>query len=213
MQRKNKRKEVDHSNFPRVTKILSVIRTSLDDFLERGGETARSTIIEKAEYGTQVHRMCEKLNKSMIMAYKILSVDDVSEENYFPEGIVAFSQYRKWLMDNVESVVGGEMEVFHGQYKYMGHLDIIVRMKGEKDLSVVDIKTPETPSKVWYLQCEAYRRAFNNMMQKEVAKRSFALITTPKGCKVNESRESQDSLFGNFLYAKSLYQYMKGEKK
>ena len=204
----------DRSSYLRVTKILSVLRTGLDDFLDRCGETARATIFEKAEYGNQVHEMCDKFNKAMIGG-KVLSVDDVSDENYFEEAIFSFSKYRTWVFDNVKEIVQSEMEVFHDDYKYCGHLDVKVQMKGDEFLSVVDIKTPATPSRTWFLQIEAYRRAVNFMKGKEIAKRGFALITTPDGCKVKESKDPQDILFANFLYAQSLKKYMnpKGEKK
>ena len=56
----------------------------------------------------------------------------------------------------IEEVVLVESELVDEHFGFMGHPDAIVRIKGDKDLTVVDWKTPAAKGPLWRAQLAAY---------------------------------------------------------
>jgi hypothetical protein len=62
-----------------------------------------------------------------------------------------------WFDRSVEEVVLVEQGLMHPRLHFRGTPDIVVRMKGDKVLTLIDYKTPRIFSKTWCLQLAAYR--------------------------------------------------------
>lgn len=68
-----------------------------------------------------------------------------------------FKSFTKWFDEFAEEVVMVEQTLVHPTLNYMGTPDIIVRIKGDKGLTLIDWKTPLALSKSWRLQLAAYK--------------------------------------------------------
>ncbi len=67
--------------------------------------------------------------------------------------------FRKWAELMIEDTWEVEKEIICDCFHFVGHVDWIGRLKGEKTghCSVIDWKTPITWGKTWLAQCGAYR--------------------------------------------------------
>lgn len=63
----------------------------------------------------------------------------------------------EWFERSVKAVIKVEEQLVDPKLGFTGTPDLIVRMKGDPDLTVVDWKTPKALSKTWRLQLAAYR--------------------------------------------------------
>lgn len=75
-----------------------------------------------------------------------------------PDSCVGFfSSFTAWFLDFVEEVILVEKTLVHPTLHYKGTPDIILRIKGDTVLTLLDWKTPRALSKSWRLQLAAYR--------------------------------------------------------
>jgi hypothetical protein len=120
-----------------------------------------------------------------------------------PEDCAGYVEsFRSW-MGVVEEVVAVEVTLADGaDLRVIGHPDLICRIRGDRALSLVDIKTPASTSRSWALQLAAYRHLACTRGGYEVG-RSFALRLSKDGGRpiVDEPSPSQGqrhlSLFRN----------------
>jgi len=196
----------NRKDYFRVTEALSAIHTGLNEFRERGGEHAEFVIAEKGFYGTQVHSLCDAYNKSRIAK---APMPEIEEDKLFPDAIKTYHRYIEWVKKNVVRIMKSELTVYNDEYRYWGHLDQVMLMKGDGLPSVIDLKTPLQASPTWDPQIEAYRRAYESMNKKNKTGRGFALKLAPdKPPRVCESGLSRDRAFALFLYALNWKNYM-----
>ena len=64
--------------------------------------------------------------------------------------------FKKWMKEAVEKVIFVEQEFHCTCYDFVGHPDLGVIIKGDKGITIPDIKTPATQNKVWRGQLGAY---------------------------------------------------------
>lgn len=94
--------------------------------------------------GTAVHAACGALALG-------LWVPPVDEE------VAPFVwSFQKWFPVVVE-VVAVEVELIDLALGYCGHPDIICRIRGDKALALIDLKTPASKSPLWKAQLAAYK--------------------------------------------------------
>lgn len=122
--------------FPSVTTVLA----PWSDFSGVSPQILRAA----SERGRTVHRACT----SHAMG---LWAPAVTEDC---AGYVL--SFRTWLSEAVEDVILAESEFSHPVFQYSGHPDLIVRMRGDSALALVDLKTPLSPAKTWRPQLAAY---------------------------------------------------------
>lgn len=97
-----------------------------------------------AERGTKVHRSCTAYAMGLWSPH-------------LPEDCAGYLQsFKGWLAAAVQDVILAEGEFTHHLHGYSGHPDLIVRMRGDSGLTMVDIKTPIAQAKSWRLQLAAY---------------------------------------------------------
>ena len=70
-----------------------------------------------------------------------------------------FDSFVAWFDAYITSVEGVEIEAVSKKYDYVGHIDMIATIKGNKKPSVIDLKTPATQNLSWGPQICAYRQA------------------------------------------------------
>lgn len=124
-------------NFPSVTSVIS----PWADF-----SAIRPEVLENAaRRGTDVHRICSAL----ALGLWVPSIPDDCA------GFVL--SFEQWI-PVVQDVIMAEDELVDPSMGFLGHPDLIVRIKGDRGLTMVDLKTPATTNKAWRLQLAAYRR-------------------------------------------------------
>jgi hypothetical protein len=127
-----------HPKYPSVTAILG----HYTDF-----SCIKPEVLENAaRRGQRVHAICASKLQG-------LWVPDVPEDC---AGFVA--SFDSWSSGIVEELVACEVELIHPVFKYVGHPDMVVRLKGDSTLTVLDLKTPATKQKTWRYQIAAYKQ-------------------------------------------------------
>lgn len=122
---------------PTVTQILGVYA----DFSQ-----VKPDVLEAAcDRGTAVHRYCH--------------LYAVGEYAMVPVGFEGYcSSFRTWFDEMVVEVIAAEVELIDPILGYVGHPDLIAVLKGDKQPTVTDYKTPTTHGKLWAAQCAAYMK-------------------------------------------------------
>ena len=144
------------SGYTRVTDILS----PFNNFSGIDPETLAAA----ADRGTRVHKLCE----SYALGLFIVHVDEDCK-NYF-------NAFCKWFDEYVEEVICAEKRLNSPTYLISGKFDLIVRLKGDKRLVLLDNKTPQTPSKTWKLQTAAYKHLILECLDKVVERRICLML-------------------------------------
>ncbi len=135
---------------PRVTEILK----PFSDFSMIAPE-----VLELASLrGSEVHKSCE--------AYALGIWAPV------PEGLQGyFDSFRAWFDKYVVEVLAVEEEIEHKSWGYIGHPDLIARIKGVRPMpavAVVDFKTPIAATLSWHCQLAAYVEAARQKYKSEI---------------------------------------------
>jgi len=121
--------------YPSVTEILA----KYCDF-----SVVRPEVLEAAcNRGSWVHAYCAAYAQNLWMSA--------------PDGLEGYCQsFKNWFDAMVVKVILVEHELVDKVYGYVGHLDLLALLKGDKQPSVVDYKTPLTKGATWGGQGAAY---------------------------------------------------------
>ncbi len=123
------------SRYPSVTEVLA----PWTDFSRVPGH-----ILEHAaRRGTKVHNACAAYARGLF------PVLDSETKGYFKSFVGWYDAY-------VDEVLLVEAELIHPAYKYRGHPDLILVLRGDSSAAICDLKTPAAVSKSWRLQLGAY---------------------------------------------------------
>ena len=138
--------------FDGVTSVIG--KTLRKEGLERwigklGNEEAERRRNEAASHGTLVHAL------AALVVEGVPSVPMGDEGPTYGQ-VAAFAT---WFETYVEEVHAVELPVAHEQYRYAGTLDLLVRMKGDKRPTVVDIKSGKAVYAEMRYQTASYREA------------------------------------------------------
>lgn len=122
-----------------------------------------------------------------------------------------FQSFRRWFDYTIDEVVAVEKELIH-PFGFVGHPDLIVKIRGDKHPSVVDLKTPAAVNKLWRAQLAAYVNCANK--NGIPAKRGMSLRLKKDGSFpiVNEYNPAAED-WAAFLNAFYSHQYFMGGKK
>lgn len=97
-----------------------------------------------ADRGQRVHELCEAYATGLFV-----EECDADCRGYF-------EAFRAWFDEMVGEVIMAEKRINSGPYRLSGAIDLVCILKGDSTPSIVDIKTPASPSKTWQLQTAAY---------------------------------------------------------
>jgi hypothetical protein len=103
------------------------------------------TLKKAADRGTRVHKFCT------LYALHMLIVDvDEDCKGYF-------ESFKNWFDSTVEGISVRPQRINSPTLMISGEYDLIVKLKGDDGVTLVDLKTPATHSKTWQLQTAAYK--------------------------------------------------------
>lgn len=98
-----------------------------------------------SERGSRVHAICASLAQKLFVSHRQITPDI---EDY----IQSFNQWFEY----VDEVILVEQELVDPNLGFIGHPDLIVKMKGNQHLTLIDLKTPKIIGKTWRSQIAAY---------------------------------------------------------
>lgn len=167
---------------PSVTQILA----PFSDF-----SRVRPAVLEAAaERGTAVHRLCAGVAQRLFIQIP-------------PELAGYVASFKAWW-PVVGELIACETEYRDDRLGYFGHPDLVVRIKGDEGLTVVDLKTPAVVGKTWACQLAAYAHLVG-------ASRILSLRLKADGSRpvVNEFTD-KGRHFAAFCAALSAWRYFNG---
>lgn len=180
-------------NCPSVTQVLGIYQ----DF---SGVPAHR-LAYAADRGTRVHSACAAIALGAFMPAL-----DIDIEGYV-------ESFRKWFESSVESICAVERRLVHPRLGYHGQPDLICRVWGDHDLTVIDYKTPAQKQRVWAAQVAAYAAlAEANMYGTVWRGASLRLDSTGRQPKFDQYRVKHEDLAA-FVQALGAYRYFKMEDK
>ena len=152
----------DGNSYPSITTVLSLQnKPSLEKWKKDVGEKEAKRISkESMRIGTAVHQMAEFYLSNYIIKLK-------NEEKKIVD---TFNRLR-FLLGNINNIVGVEIPLFSDLLRVAGTTDCIAEYNGV--LSVIDFKTSRKPKKEewiddYYMQTFAYKLMFEEMTGVEI---------------------------------------------
>lgn len=174
----------------RVTEVLMPFSTL--------GNIDPTTVANAADRGTRVHAYCESHALGLF-------VEDVDADckNYF-------EVFKEWFDSMVTEVVHTEVRCNSTKMRISGAFDMIAILKGDTEPSLIDLKTPMSPSQSWQLQTAAYQMLAAECLNVEVKRRICLMLPKYKDAvKVVEYEDHQGDQ-AKYLMALELYRFFKG---
>lgn len=170
-------------------KVLSVteILSKYQDF----SNVPEDRLALACERGTAVHSYCAAYAKGLWVSVP------ADAEGYC-------KSFQTWFDEYVEEVLLVEEELADETLGFIGHPDLIARLKGDDTATVTDLKTPVALQAVWSAQLAAYRH-LARVRYGPMVDRCGSLRLDPKG-KPAKFKGYSDSrrdfmAFQNALYA------------
>ena len=164
--------------YPSVTQVLSLY----SDF-----SMVNPNVLENAaQRGTDVHRICSNIALGLWVAN-------------IPDDCAGFVlSFQSWFLSTVETVLLSEPEMIDQDNGYIGHPDMVCRIKEDPALTIVDLKTPAATHPSWRLQLAAYR----NLSEKSEHQVGRALSLR---LKADGSRPIVDEYTGSYAHDLSIF--------
>jgi len=152
--------------------------------------------------GTKVHQY---------IAMKLLGL-------WVPGGMEAhyrgyLDSFTSWHDQAVERTLYVELEAVCTCWDFIGHIDWVGIIKGDKGLTILDWKTPITEAKSWLLQLSSYRHLVTEHTETKLPViRCGALMLSPEGkpAKMKEYTDVSEAAFNVFLGMLNGHKWMKG---
>ena len=152
----------DGNSYPSITSVLSQQENlGLEAWKAKVGEKEAKRISqESAHIGTSVHQLAEFYLSNYI----------IKLENEDKKIVDTFNRLR-FLLGNINNIVGLEIPLFSDLLRVAGTCDCIAEYNGR--LSVIDFKTSRRPKKEewidnYYMQTFAYKLMFEEMTGVEI---------------------------------------------
>ncbi len=152
----------DGNAYPSITTVLSLQdKPGLKKWREDVGEKEAKRISQESmRIGTAVHQMCE-----FYLSNYIIKLKDEDRK------IVDTFNRLRFLLGNINNIVGVEIPLFSDLLRVAGTTDCIAEYNGV--LSVIDFKTSRKPKKEewiddYYMQTFAYKLMFEEMTGVEI---------------------------------------------
>lgn len=149
-----------------------------------------------ADRGTRVHDFCNSYANNIF-------IGDVDEDC---KGYV--HSFIEWYDENVESLIHSEKRLYDPFLMITGKFDMIVKLKDSQELTLLDIKTPSSVSKMWGLQLSVYSHLIKHDLRISIGKKM--ILQLPKDGKKSKQifYPETEKYFKLFLYALSIYEYI-----
>ena len=156
-------------------------------------------VLKKAsQLGTQVHAYALAFAKG----YHLEPSDD-EIHGYL-------TKFKEWFINHVVEVIDCEIEVSYPSLGYIGHIDMIARLKGDKTASIIDLKRTAMVQASTALQLAAYQEAATRQLRRTFKRRGALHIPVDGPCRFVEFSNPLD--FTAFVNLLSVYNHLrKGE--
>ena len=152
----------DGNSYPSITTVLSLQdKPGIDKWkIQVGEKEAKRISKEPMRIGTAVHQMAE-----FYLSNYIIKLKDEDKK------IVDTFNRLRFLLGNINNIVGLEIPLFSDLLRVAGTCDCIAEYNGQ--LSVIDFKTSRKPKKEewiddYYMQTFAYKLMFEEMTGIEI---------------------------------------------
>ncbi len=163
-----KRYIISGEEYARVTDVCNVLRKpGLENWKARvGEEEARRIGNETSEYGELVHKVTALNDEGKMKDVEVMLK---KYEWLVPHWVAWFD----WVGEWVKQIIIIEKVVWSVKMKCAGKVDRVVIMKGDRDLSILDIKTGSLYDEIG-MQLHGYKMIYNEGNGKKV-KRTMAV--------------------------------------
>lgn len=198
--------DIDGVQYPRVTHVLQAIdKPGLARWRGRiGNAEADKVSADGAALGTEFHSIVADINRGMH-----------NQRGWQPPGHLremAFA-YIDWLHKYASSVQEVEKLVVSEKDVYAGTGDVVLTFRGDKNPSIVDIKTSNYVSMDWPLQLSAYRKALIEQGM-EIERRVIVRVPKVGKCVIEmydyKDHEEDELMWDNVL---KMWRWMRNEKQ
>ncbi len=178
------------NNLPSVTEVL---RPFVDY------SRVRPEILDHAaRRGSRVHRACLTEARGR-WAPPLLE----GERGYFESFLI-------WIKNTVEEVCEVEPEWTDDVLGFVGHPDLVVVIKGDRGITVVDLKTPTELKRVWGCQLGAYGRLAEIHGYREIERVGSLRLRKHGGLPTFDHFKDWRMAFNAFLGALTAERYIYG---
>ena len=143
-------------DYYRVTEVLK----HLNNF----DHIPKEILDKAADRGKRVHNYCEMY--ALNLFYGHIDNDCI---NYF-------KAFKQWFDATIEKVIYTENRLFSFERKLTGCVDMVAIIKGDSKPSLIDFKTPSSPSPTWNLQTAAYKLLLRETTDYEVSRRICLML-------------------------------------
>jgi len=154
------KKQKNGDSFEGYTRVTSILNP-FTDF----SQIHPDVLANAADRGTRVHRFCELYVKNLLI--------EPIDEDCKPY----FESFVQWFDTVVDEVVKAEQRLFCDHWKITGQIDLVLRLKDSDSVHIVDIKTPQTCSKLWALQTAAYMHLVESNSDIKVSHRGCLMLS------------------------------------
>lgn len=175
------------TGYARVTEVLSIY-SGLQDI-------DPTVLARAADRGTRVHNFCELYARNLL----IEEPDD--------DCIVYVNAFKQWFDNSIEHVELMEERINSAKYRLTGKFDLLVRFNGDDELTIVDIKTPQTKGTTWALQTAAYRILLREERKLEAQRRGCLMLPNTGASAKFVEYKNHDQDEELYLSALRLYRY------
>jgi hypothetical protein len=122
-----------------------------------------------ADRGTRVHNFCT------LYARNLLLLDPDADCKPYVDA------FKQWFDKTVTTVAHLPQRINSEKLKLSGEFDMIVKMKGDDGLTLLDIKTPQNASASWALQTAGYRKLVHDELGLIVHRRIVVMLPKTRG--------------------------------
>ncbi|PWU06774.1 MAG: hypothetical protein C5B43_01290 [Verrucomicrobia bacterium] len=171
--------------YTRVSSILQPYSTL--------SEIDPNVVAKAADRGTRVHAHCE--NYALGLFLTEIEDDCKNYVNFFID----------WFDNMVASLLFTEQRMNCPNRKISGQFDMIAVLKGDRYPTLIDIKTPASPSLSWQLQTAAYRMMAKEILSVECTRRICLML--PKVGSMGKIVEYENHKKDEDLFLKALELY------
>lgn len=184
--------------YPSVTQVLGVY----SPFNRPGNKAFRvgpgGVVQAAAERGTRVHQACA----AIALGLPVMSIN--------PDIQGYIDSFQGWF-ELVEDVIFVEEPLIDETYLFTGTPDLVVRLKGEDYVRVVDLKTPIAVSRLWAAQIAAYERLVFVATGQQPHHSGTVRLGKDRSIAKFDMMDPHNNDFNNFLCALSAYRAFMGD--
>lgn len=166
---------IDGKEYPRLSVVTSQhVNVGIEEWKKRvGEEEAERVANEAADYGIAVHEVTALNDLSHLDSHGQLNITLESNPWLVPSWVA----WMEWVREFVKEIIAVEVVVWSNRFWCAGRIDRILKMKGDRSLSLWDLKTGSL-SDEFGVDLAGYSYMWNERNRRKVKRRG--VIHMPK---------------------------------